>query len=267
MDNRDKLNFLIYLAKKAGVILLRLFRKDFEIENKKGAELLTTADKKSENFIIEALSKKYPKIEIIAEETKPNNWDVEEAFIIDPLDGTNNFSFGIPIFSVSIAYQLEGKLKIGVVYDPIHKELFHATKDGGAFLNGKPIRVSERLKLEESILATGFPYIKIREEDSNIPEFNALLMKSRCIRRLGSAALDLCYVACGRFDGYWEKHLKIWDISAGGLIVEEAGGKVTNFYKESWNYKNSDIIASNGKIHDKMKEIIERVRNEKTFLA
>ncbi len=255
----DKLLFLRNIAGEAGDILMNLFRGNFEIESKPGSELLTTADKRAEKFIIDNLSKKYPEIEIIAEETKPSNWEEEEAFIIDPLDGTNNFSSGIPMFSVSIAYQLEGDLKIGVVYDPLHKELFYAEKGKKAYLNESPISVSKKNKLKDSILATGFPYIKERKENSNIPEFSELIMKSRGIRRMGSAALDLCYVACGRFDGFWEKHLKIWDISAGGLIVAEAGGKITNFFEESWNHKSDNVIASNGLIHSEIQEVIQNL--------
>jgi myo-inositol-1(or 4)-monophosphatase len=257
----DKLEFLKNVARGAGKILIRYFRGNFEIENKEGSELLTTADKKSEEFIINALMKKYPGIEITAEETKPAKRQKKEAFIIDPLDGTNNFSSGIPIFSVSIAYQLDGDLKTGVVYDPLHKELFYARKGGKAFLNGNIISVSKRDKLSNSILATGFPYIKKVEKDCNVPEFGALLMKSRGIRRLGSAALDLCYVACGRLDGYWEKYLKVWDVSAGGLIVKEAGGKITNFYEDHWDHTSGDIIASNGIIHSEIEKIINKCKS------
>ena len=238
---------------------MRFFRGSFEIENKEGSELLTTADKKSEELIISEVRKKYPETVIIAEETKPSNWQEKEAFIIDPLDGTNNFSSGIPIFSISLAYQSDGDLKMGVVYDPLHKELFYAEEEGGAFLNESPISVSKRSKLSDSILATGFPYIKETGKDSNIPEFSALLMKSRGLRRMGSAALDLCYVACGRLDGYWEKGLKIWDVSAGGLIVREAGGQITNFSGDEWNHKSGNVIASNGIIHPEIKEIINKL--------
>jgi myo-inositol-1(or 4)-monophosphatase len=257
----DKLKFMKHVARGAGKILIRLFRGNFEIESKQGSELLTTADKKSEEFIINALMKRYPNIEVTAEETKPDSRQGKETFIVDPLDGTNNFSSGIPVFSVSIAYQVDGDLKIGVVYDPVHKELFYAKKGGKAFLNGTAISVSKKNKLSDSILATGFPYIKKIEKDCNVPEFIALLMRSRGVRRLGSAALDLCYVACGRLDGYWEKHLKVWDVSAGGLIAKEAGGKVTNFYEEYWDYTCGDIIASNGIIHSEIKKIINKCKS------
>ena len=163
------------------------------------------------------------------------------------------------MFCVSIAYQAEGDLKIGVIYDPLHEELFYAEKDKKAFLNGSLISVSKRKRLRDSIIATGFPYIKEREEDSNLPEFSSLLMQSRGLRRMGSAALDLCYVACGRFDGYWEKHLKIWDVSAGGLIVAEAGGKITNFSGDKWDHKSDHVIASNGIIHSEMQEVIKNL--------
>lgn len=255
----DKLSFLKNVAVEAGGILMKFFRGNFEVESKGGAELLTTADRKSEEFIVKSIEEKYPGIGIIAEETRSSDWKKEEAFIIDPLDGTNNFSFGIPMFCVSIAYQIEGDLKTGVIYDPLHEELFYAEKEKKAFLNDVPISVSKRKKMKESIIATGFPYIKNRKEDSNIPEFSALLMKSRGLRRMGSAALDLCYVACGRFDGYWEQHLKIWDISAGGLIVREAGGKVTNFNNTHWDHQSDNIIASNGLIHSELQEVIRSV--------
>lgn len=255
----DKLTFLKHIAEEAGKVLMKFFRGNFEIESKEGSELLTTADKKSEELIISEIRKKYPEIAIIAEETKPSNWQEKEAFIIDPLDGTNNFSSGIAIFSVSIAYQLDGDLKIGVVYDPVHEELFYAEKGKKAFLNDSIIAVSERNKLSDSILATGFPYIKKTEKDSNVPEFSALLMKSRGLRRFGSAALDLCYVACGRLDGYWEKSLKIWDVAAGGLIVSEAGGKITNFFGGDWNHLSDKVIASNGLIHSEIQEVINKL--------
>jgi myo-inositol-1(or 4)-monophosphatase len=150
---------------------------------------------------------------------------------------------------------------MGVVYDPLHKELFYAEKGKKAFLNGSLISVSKRRTLNDSLLATGFPYVKKIQKDCNVPEFAALLMKSRGIRRLGSAALDLCYVACGRLDGYWEKHLKVWDASAGGLIVKEAGGKITNFYEEYWDHTSGDVIASNGIIHSEIKKIINKCRS------
>ncbi len=256
----DKLHFLKDIAINAGSILTTLFRKEFDIEGKQGRELVTTADRKSEEFIISSIRKKYPEAGVVAEESNLKEWERNEVFIVDPLDGTNNFSYGIPFFCVSLAYELEGNLKIGVIYDPIHKELFSAQKGRGAKLNGNPISVSNRDKLIDSILATGFPYIRRLREYSKISEFSKFLMEARGIRRFGSAALDLAYVACGRLDGFWEKKLKPWDISAGGLLVREAGGRVSNFYKLEWNYRKDHIIASNGKIHSEMLKIIKRAK-------
>ncbi len=253
-----KLRLIKEIAVEAGKILMGWFGKEFEIRSKKGGELVTTADVESEKFIVGALRERYSDIGVIAEESNFKEWEKEELFIVDPLDGSNNFAYGIPFFSISIAYQLKNELILGVVYDPVHKELFTCLKGSGAMLNGKPIKVSAREKLSDSMLATGFPYIRKSKEDSNIPEFSCFLMKTRGLRRLGSAALDLAFVASGRFDGFWEKSLKPWDISAGGLLVLEAGGRVSNFYNNEWDNMKDHIIASNGKIHEEMIEVIKR---------
>jgi myo-inositol-1(or 4)-monophosphatase len=245
------------ISRTAGKILLNFFRENIEIKSKKGSELVTTADIKSEEYIIKELEERYPHIGILAEESNSKDVENNNIFLIDPLDGTHNFAYGIPFFCISIALQLEGEVVIGVVYDPIHEELFSCVKNCGAYLNGKTIRVSERIRLNDSILATGFPYIREFKDNSNIPEFSEFLMKTRGLRRLGSAALDLAYVACGRLDGFWEKYLNPWDIAAGGILVIEAGGKVTNFCSSNWDVKKDNIIASNGKIHNEMIEIIK----------
>ncbi|MCK4421863.1 inositol monophosphatase [candidate division WOR-3 bacterium] len=256
----EKLHFIEAISRKAGGILMGYFRRYFEVRDKTGSELVTTADHKSERVLIMALKERFPGATVIAEESNLKGFEEDEVFIVDPLDGTNNFVYGIPFFCVSIAYQVNHKLLIGVVNDPIHKELFSCIRGKGAWLNGESIHVSKRDSLSNAILATGFPYIRISKEDSNLPEFAEFLMATRGIRRLGSAALDLCYVACGRLDGFWEKGLKTWDISAGGLLVLESGGAVTNFYESKWDHGKDHIIASNGKIHDEMMRIIERVR-------
>lgn len=245
------------ISRTAGKILLNFFREHFEVKDKKGSELVTTADIKSEEYIIKELKKRYPHIDVIAEESSSKDVEKNNMFLIDPLDGTHNFAYGIPFFCVSIALQLEGEIVIGVVYDPVHKELFSCVKNRGTYLNGKKIKVSERIRLKDSILATGFPYIRKSKDNSNIPEFSEFLMKTRGLRRLGSAALDLAYVACGRLDGFWEKYLNPWDIAAGGILVIEAGGKVTNFSNCNWDVKKDNIIASNGKIHNEMFGIIK----------
>ncbi|MCK4226244.1 inositol monophosphatase [candidate division WOR-3 bacterium] len=253
-----KLRFMKEISLGAGKIVMGWFGKGFLVKEKRGRELVTTADEESEEFIIDAIRERYPRIGVVAEESNTREWEREEVFILDPLDGTNNFTYGIPFFCVSIAYQVSEKLQIGVVYDPIHKELFSCIRGRGAHLNEKSINVSNRDGLSKSILATGFPYVRKSKRDSNLPEFAEFLIKARGIRRLGSAALDLCYVACGRFDGFWEKSLNPWDISAGGLLVREAGGRVSNFYENGWDNRKDGIIASNGKIHDEMMVIIER---------
>lgn len=245
------------ISQMAGKMLLNFFRENIEVKSKKGSELVTIADIKSEEYIIKELKGKYPHIGIIAEESNSTDVEKNNMFLIDPLDGTHNFAYGIPFFCISIALQLDGEVVIGVVYDPVHEELFSCIKNFGTYLNGKPIKVSERMNLKDSILATGFPYIRKSKYDSNIPEFSEFLMKTRGLRRLGSAALDLAYVACGRLDGFWEKYLNSWDIAAGGLLVLEAGGKVTNFSSINWDVKKDNIIASNGKIHNEMFMIIK----------
>jgi myo-inositol-1(or 4)-monophosphatase len=245
------------ISRTAGKMLLNFFRESFEVKDKKGSELVTTADLKSEEYIIKELKRKYPNIGIIAEESNSEKLEKNNIFLIDPLDGTHNFAYGIPFFCISISLQFEGEIVIGVVYDPVHNELFSCVKNFGAYLNGETIKVSERISLKDSILATGFPYIRESKDTSNIPEFSEFLMKTRGLRRLGSAALDLAYVACGRLDGFWEKHLNPWDISAGGLLVLEAGGKVTNYCSSNWDVKIDNIIASNGKVHNEMSETIK----------
>ncbi|MCK4322789.1 inositol monophosphatase [candidate division WOR-3 bacterium] len=255
----EKLGFLKEVSNEAGKILLGCFGKPFEIKGKAGSELVTTADIKSEEFIITALRRRYPDIGVIAEESNSREWEKKEVFIVDPLDGTHNFAYGIPFFSISIAYKINREIILGIVYDPIHKELFSCIKGSGAWLNEEQIKVSDRENLNDSILATGFPYIREDIKDSNIPEFSKFLMRTRGLRRLGSAALDLAYVACGRLDGFWEKHIKLWDISAGGLLVLEAGGRVSNFYNNDWDNRKDNIVASNGKIHREMIRIIKGV--------
>lgn len=246
------------ISKKAGNILMKWFRGDLTINSKEGKELVSSADRESEDFIVEALKDKYPDIEVMAEENLSDIWNREELFIVDPLDGTHNFSFGIPFFCVSIAYQRNGEVVIGVIYDPVHDELFSSRKGEGSYLNGEKISVTEREELKETILATGFPYKREKTEESNIPEFSLFLLETRGVRRFGSAALDLAYVSSGRIDGFWEKGLKPWDVSAGGLIVREAGGTVTNYLGKEWDFMKDDILASNGIIHEKMRSIIRK---------
>ena len=249
------------IAFKAGEILLQNYGKVLEITHK-GAHainLVTDIDKKSEAFIVKGLLKRFPDHQILAEEgslsksTSPYKW------LIDPLDGTTNYAHGFPFFCVSIALQIREETAFGIVYAPMLRELFIAEKGKGVTLNGKKIRVSTEQDLSKSLLATGFPYDVREAKRNNLNYFSSFLKKARAIRRAGSAAIDLCYVACGRFDGFWELRLAPWDLAAGVLVVEEAGGKVTNFSGKTLNIYNDDTVASNGKIHTQLLNIIQAV--------
>jgi len=243
-------------AIKAGDFLLEGLNQKKQIDFKGQVDLVTTFDRESEELIYEELSQAFPEMSFLAEEVirKDNNSDY--CWIIDPLDGTTNFAHSLPIFCVSIALSFGREVIVGVVYDPNRKEIFSAVKGEGAFLNNQRIRVSETTELDKSLLATGFPYDVRTSPDNNINHFSSFAVKAQAIRRCGSAALDLCYVACGRFDGFWEMKLKPWDLAAGSLLVKEAGGLTTDFYGQDFELSSPDIVASNGRIHQSMLEII-----------
>lgn len=251
----ELLKFGIKIAKKSGKILLKHYGHAHKIEFKSKNNLLTEADKKSEYYIVKKISRRYPDHEILAEESgeKPISEISEEhiRWIIDPLDGTTNFAHGFPFFSVSIGIEKDGEVIGGIVYIPILKELFYAGKYMGAFLNGRKISVSDTENLDKSLLATGFPG---EHREINLPYFENFLFKTQAMRRTGSAAMDLCYTACGRLDGFWELGLHSWDIAAGALIVEEAGGRVTNMDGSALKLNGANILATNGKIHEEMME-------------
>lgn len=262
------------IAKKAGQLIVKESKKGFKIEKKGINNLVTRVDKASEKLIIEEIKKLYPSHAIIAEESKnkaskKTYKNAEYIWIIDPLDGTTNFAHGLPVYCVSIAVfkteqaessknydYLSGELIAGVVYNPNFDELFYASTKKGAYLNGKKIKVSNVKKIAESLTATGFGPT---QREKNLPHFAIMLKKSQAGRRMGAAALDLCYVACGRFDGFWEFDLKPWDIAAGALIIEEAGGKVTDTNGNLLDLFGADILASNGKIHNEMIRAFEKV--------
>jgi myo-inositol-1(or 4)-monophosphatase len=217
-----------------------------KIENKGVHDLVSYVDKTSEKMIIESLQKLIPDAGFIAEEGTLDIKGERFNWIIDPLDGTTNYIHGIPIYSVSIALVDQNELACGVVYEVGHDECFYASKGGGAFLNGKPIRVSTRSDIHESLLATGFPYSDFSRMDSYMEFFKWAMTNSRGIRRLGSAAADLAYVASGRFDAFWEYSLKPWDVAAGALLVIEAGGKVSDYKGGSDYLFGREILATNG---------------------
>ena len=260
---KDFLEVAREAALKAGGILRDNIHGIREITFKGDVNLVTEMDMRSERAVVETLLASFPGHGIIAEEeTKIRNGS-GFTWIIDPLDGTTNYAHGYPCFSVSIALEQEDELVLGVVYDPMRDELFTARKGQGAFLNGRSIKVSGIDTLIKSLLATGFPYDRTVHEDNNLDNFRDLLMTSQEVRRDGSAALDLCYVASGRFDGFWELKLMPWDVAAGSLIVREAGGLVSDLSGGKCGIYDDEILASNGKIHGQMVEILQKAVRRK----
>jgi myo-inositol-1(or 4)-monophosphatase len=229
-----------------------------EIAYKGDINLVTEMDMRSERVVVETLLASFPGHGIMAEEETLIRNDSGFTWIIDPLDGTTNYAHGYPCFSVSIALEQKSEIVLGVVYDPMRDELFTARKGEGAFLNGRPIKVSVADTLIKSLLATGFPYDRKVSEKNNMDHFHDLLMASQEVRRDGSAAIDLCFLACGRFDGFWELKLKPWDVAAGSIIVQEAGGTVSNFSGAKFSIYDDEILASNGNIHGQMIEQLHR---------
>lgn len=225
---KNYLNTAIDMAREAGRIQLSYFRSShLRLETKLNVyDVVTQADKESERHIIDTIKRLYPSHGIIAEESGEYNPESDYKWVIDPLDGTTNFSQGLPVFSVSIALEYHGKQIVGVVYAPYLDELFHAVRGEGAYLNGKRISCSSKDNISQAVVATGIPYDKKTNPDNNIKEISAIAPEVRGLRRLGSAAIDLCYVAAGFFDAYWELNLKHWDVAAGSLIAEEAGAEI-----------------------------------------
>ncbi len=243
-------------VKEGGAILVKYFGKIKSIDYKGEINLVTEADQRSEEVILSIIKDSYPNHRILAEETGESGNSSSFKWIIDPLDGTTNYAHGYPCFCVSLAIEYEEEVIYGAVYDPVKDELFTAEKGKGAFINGKAIKTSSTKQLDQSLLCTGFPYDVRDDMDSNILNFRTFLMKAQAVRRDGSAALDLCHTAAGRFDGFWEQKLFPWDVAAGGLLVTEAGGKLTNFTGGIFSIYDKEIVASNGLIHDQMVEAL-----------
>lgn len=247
------------IAYEAGQLLLKQNRQRTSIKMKGRVDLVTTADLASEKLIVGALRKSFPEMSILAEEGSVFDTGSDYKWVIDPLDGTTNFAHGFPFYCVSIALEYRGRVILGVVYDPERDELFHAdSTTGRAFLNGRRIHVTGQSKLEKSLLATGFPYDIGSSRENNLKQFRRFAKLARGVRRAGSAALDLCYLAAGRFDGFWELKLRPWDTAAGIIIVTGAGGKVTDFLGGKYSIYDKYILASNGSIHDQMKNILAK---------
>jgi myo-inositol-1(or 4)-monophosphatase len=233
------------------------FNGKFAISHKEGINnLVTEADHASDKAIREVIKTAYPDHGIVSEESDEKFSDSEYKWIIDPIDGTVNFANGIPICCVSIGLEFKGSMFMGAVFNPILNEFYFAEKGKGATLNGNPISVSNKTEVSSSCLVTGFPYTYLDHPNGPLEVFSKLIRKGIPVRRLGSAAIDLCWVAAGRFDGFYEHELHAWDSAAGFLIVEEAGGKVTDLNNDAYSPFQPGIIATNGKIHDELQQVI-----------
>jgi myo-inositol-1(or 4)-monophosphatase len=254
------LNFAIQVARDAGNLLVQRLGAA-QITNKGDIDLVTEADIAAEELIIDRIRSHYPLHGILAEESgetiQEGSSRSEWKWIIDPLDGTTNYAHGYPCFCVSIGVEHSGALEIGVVYDPMRNEMFAAERGQGATLNERRIRVSDVEELNRAMMCTGFPY-DVRTRPDFARDFTNFTLHAQAVRRDGSAALDLAYVACGRFDGFWEDGLNTWDIAAGALLVSEAGGRITNFENEPLDIYTKKVVASNGRVHDAMLRLLRR---------
>jgi len=252
----DYLETAIDLCRAAGDILNYYADRDKLVEFKGHANLVTIADKKSEELIIGGILSRYPSHSILAEESGATQSGAAVKWIIDPLDGTTNFAHGYPFYCVSIAVEEKGEIVCGAVYDPVREEMFSAARGAGAYRNGERLKVSNVDRLSQALLITGFPYNFRERLDTVIRQFGKFLVASQAVRRGGSAALDLCYVASGRLDGFWELYLQPWDTAAGHVILEEAGGRVTDFKGGPFSIYNKETLASNGLLHDEMRAVL-----------
>jgi myo-inositol-1(or 4)-monophosphatase len=254
------LDFAIQTARDAGRLLAERFGRTLEITNKSELDLVTASDLASERLIIDRIKTHHPRHAILAEESGATSAHSDAQpdwrWIVDPLDGTTNYAHGYPCFCVSIGLQHKGELELGVVYDPIRDEMFTAERGQGAALNGRRIHVSPTPNLASALLCTGFPY-DVRERSEFARHFANFIMAAQGVRRDGAAALDLAYVAAGRFDGFWEEGLKPWDVAAGALIIEEAGGRVTNYSGEPLDIYSPPVMASNGLVHEEMMRVLK----------
>ena len=249
-------SFAVDLARKSGALLKEKFSQTHKIQYKGDINLVTEADKMSEDLIIAAISQKFPDHGILSEESPVITGVGKLRWIIDPLDGTTNYSHGYPVFCVSVALENEGTIVLGVIYDPVREDMFVAIRGEGAYLNDKKLKVSSVNNLSRSLLATGFPYDIRDSKENNLDYFNAMAINVQAIRRAGAAALDLAYLAAGRFDGFWELKLKPWDTAAGCLMVEEAGGVISDIAGQKWHLQSPSLMASNALIHEQMIKVL-----------
>ncbi len=252
----DRYTFAKNLAREAGVIIRQGYGNAEEIHKKGVIDLVTEYDLRSERFVVERLQRAFPEDAIVAEEGGEYN-EGSGHWFLDPLDGTVNFAHGVPVFCISLAYMEDGHLELGVIYDPLRDDLFHVRRGEGAWLGDQRLHVSSVKSLNQSLLATGFSYDIRTRIDNNLDHFSHLALRTQGVRRLGSAALDLAYVAAGRFEGYWEMCSFPWDIAAGTLMVTEANGVVTRAAGDRIDVSRAtSIVATNGNIHDELIEVL-----------
>jgi len=261
--SKDFLDAAGEAARSAGTHIRENWGRVKEIHYKSAINLVTSIDRQSEERIVRILQGRFPDHAILAEEkTNIEGRESDYRWVIDPLDGTTNFAHSFPQFSVSIALEYRGEIILGLVYDPMREETFSAFQGQGARLNEVPIHVSSATGLDKSLVATGFPYDRRERADFYLSFFKTFIMSTQGIRRAGSAALDLSYVACGRFDGFWEFGLHSWDTAAGSLLVREAGGTMTDFSGLPFSIQGAETLASNGKIHEAMLRAIQATREQ-----
>ncbi len=254
----SEIDTAIEAARRAGQALLDHYNKPHQVSFKGIIDLVTEMDRESERMVTEILRQSYPEYGILGEEGSKSTTPCNCRWIIDPLDGTTNYSYGYPLFGVSIALEKQSEITLGVVYNPLIDELFTTEKGGGAYLNERPIQVTKTSELGKSLLASGFPYDVWSSHKNNCSEWEDLIKTTISLRCDGSASLDLCHVACGRLDGYWELDLESWDMAAGALIVQEAGGLVTQVDGKPYSHLQRSVLASNGHLHQLLLEKLNR---------
>jgi len=242
----------------AGEVLVEWFGKVREVGYKGGElDLVTEADRLAEEAAFSVLQERYPDWQVLGEESGGAGLEEGWCWVVDPLDGTTNYAHGYPFFGVSVGLVRDGRPVLGVVYDPLREELFWAGVGGGAWLGGQRIEVSRTPEVRRSLLITGFPYSVRQNPNENLKYFNFMVMHAQGIRRDGAAALDLCYVACGRADGFWEFGLRAWDVAAGSVIVAEAGGRVSGIFQAEFGLESGEILATNGLIHEELRGLLQ----------